>query len=126
METGDAQIGGFFILYEIQQASSSLRRSSRFVDPARPRLSGQRPCAAGLKRIGYQCVRTLAGSVDDGKVCASLGGGFEYLAQSGNLTGDNGGRFLASPVAPIRGGRLRVKVDHGNRTASQNRLYGYP
>jgi hypothetical protein len=79
-----------------------------------------------LKRIGYQCVRTLAGSVDDGKVCASLGGGFEYLAQSGNLTGDNGGRFLASPVAPIRGGRLRVKVDHGNRTASQNRLYGYP
>jgi hypothetical protein len=38
----------------------------------------------------------------------------------------HGGRFLASPVAPIRGGRLRVKVDHSYRTASRKRFYGYP
>src|ERR1039458_5715444 len=49
LETGEAQIGGFFILHEIYQASSSLRRSSRFVDPARPRLPRQRLCAAVAK-----------------------------------------------------------------------------
>jgi len=46
LETGEAQIGGFSFSDEIQQASSSLRRSSRFVDSSRPRLPRQRPVTA--------------------------------------------------------------------------------
>jgi len=71
LETGDAQIDGFFFFFdEIQQAPSSLRRSSRFVDSPRPRLPRQRPVIAGATLliglfggIGFQSWRDAVSTV---------------------------------------------------------------
>ena len=44
---------GFSFSHEIQQAPSSLRRSTRFIDPSRPCLPDRAGTLYWLKRIGY-------------------------------------------------------------------------
>ena len=67
----------------------------------------------------YECIGAFAWGVDNSKLCALLCGCVEHLRQSGNLTRNDGGGFVASAVTPIRSGRLWVEVDDGNGSASK-------